>query len=96
MRTFLVTGGAGFIGSHIAEALVHGHDRVRVLDNLSTGHLSNLDSFRDKVEFIEGDLLDERIRSSVLSRASIASSTKQPWPPCREASRILWQPTLPV
>ena len=42
MRTFLVTGGAGFIGSHIAEALVQRGDRVRVLDNLSTGKLANL------------------------------------------------------
>jgi UDP-glucose 4-epimerase len=58
MRRFLVTGGAGFIGSHIAEALVERGDEVRVLDNLSTGHLSNMASFRDRVEFIEADLLD--------------------------------------
>ena len=58
MRTFLVTGGAGFIGSHIAEALVRRGDRVRVIDNLSTGHLANLDAFRDKIEFVEGDLRD--------------------------------------
>jgi UDP-glucose 4-epimerase len=58
MRTFLVTGGAGFIGSHIAEALVSRGDRVRVLDNLSTGFLSNLDAIRDRIEFIEGDLVD--------------------------------------
>lgn len=58
MRSFLVTGGAGFIGSHIAEALVKRGDRVRVIDNLSTGHLSNLDGFRDKIEFIEACLLD--------------------------------------
>ena len=58
MRRFLVTGGAGFIGSHPAEALVNRGDEVRVLDNLSTGHLSNMDSFREKVEFIEADLLD--------------------------------------
>lgn len=58
MRTFLVTGGAGFIGSHIAEALTRRGDRVRVIDNLSTGHVSNLDDFRDKIEFIEGSLLD--------------------------------------
>lgn len=54
----LVTGGAGFIGSHIVEALVARGDRVRVLDNLSTGHLANLEGFRDEVEFIEGDLVD--------------------------------------
>jgi UDP-glucose 4-epimerase len=58
MRTMLVTGGAGFIGSHIAAALVQRGDRVRVFDNLSTGHLSNIEGFRDRVEFIEGDLLD--------------------------------------
>ncbi|MCX7428517.1 MAG: SDR family oxidoreductase [Planctomycetia bacterium] len=58
MRSFLVTGGAGFIGSHIAEALVRRGDRVRVIDNLSTGHIENLDAFRDKVEFVEGDLRD--------------------------------------
>jgi UDP-glucose 4-epimerase len=58
MRAFLVTGGAGFIGSHIAAALVERGDRVRVLDNLSTGHLSNMNSFRERIEFIEGDVTD--------------------------------------
>ncbi len=58
MRTFLVTGGAGFIGSHIVEALVGRGDRVRVLDNLSTGFLSNLQPFREAIEFIEGDVAD--------------------------------------
>ncbi|HTU25607.1 MAG TPA: SDR family oxidoreductase [Pirellulales bacterium] len=58
MRTFLVTGGAGFIGSHIAEALVVRGDRVRVLDNLCTGHLSNLAHIRDQIEFIEADVAD--------------------------------------
>jgi UDP-glucose 4-epimerase len=58
MRTFLVTGGAGFIGSHIAEALVNRGDKVRVLDNLCTGHLSNLQHLQDRIEFIEGDVVD--------------------------------------
>lgn len=58
MRTFLVTGGAGFIGSHIATTLVERGDRVRVFDNLSTGHRSNLEHIADSVELIEGDLLD--------------------------------------
>ncbi len=65
MRTFLVTGGAGFIGSHIAETLVRRGDRVRVLDNLSTGFVSNMASFRDKIEFIEGDVTD----AAVVARA---------------------------
>jgi UDP-glucose 4-epimerase len=54
-RLFLVTGGAGFIGSHIAEALVRRGDRVRVFDNLSTGKRANLAA---GVEFMEGDLVD--------------------------------------
>lgn len=58
MRTILVTGGAGFIGSHIVEALVARGDRVRVLDNLSTGYLANLDAVRSEIEFLEGDLTD--------------------------------------
>ena len=57
-RLFLVTGGAGFIGSHIVEALVRRGDRVRVLDNLSTGFLANLDAVRERIEFIEADLVD--------------------------------------
>jgi UDP-glucose 4-epimerase len=65
MRTFLVTGGAGFIGSHVAEALVERGERVRVLDNLSTGHVANLEPFRDRIEFIEGDVAD----GSVVARA---------------------------
>jgi UDP-glucose 4-epimerase len=58
MRTFLVTGGAGFIGSHIAEALVERGDKVRVLDNLCTGHRSNLKHLADGVEFIAADIVD--------------------------------------
>ncbi|MGO8691105.1 MAG: SDR family oxidoreductase [Thermoguttaceae bacterium] len=58
MRTFLVTGGAGFIGSHVAETLAARGDRVRVLDNLSTGRLSNLAGFQDRIEFLRGDILD--------------------------------------
>ncbi|MFZ5829992.1 MAG: SDR family oxidoreductase [Planctomycetota bacterium] len=60
MPTFLVTGGAGFIGSHIAEALVKRGDTVRVLDNLSTGNIANMESFRGKIDFMEADLLDEQ------------------------------------
>lgn len=58
MGTYLVTGGAGFIGSHIAKALVERGDRVRVLDNLSTGSRDNLSAIGKGVEFIEGDLVN--------------------------------------
>lgn len=53
MTIFLVTGGAGFIGSHLCEALIARGDSVRVLDNLSTGHRHNLPS---GVTLIEGDV----------------------------------------
>jgi UDP-glucose 4-epimerase len=66
MRTCLVTGGAGFIGSHIAEALVRRGDKVRVLDNLSTGFLANLDPIRDRIEFVEGDLIDAGVVARVV------------------------------
>ena len=58
MRKILVTGGAGFIGSHIVEALVRRGDQVRVLDNLNTGKLANLVEFGKRVEFIQGDVAD--------------------------------------
>ncbi len=58
MTKYLVTGGAGFIGSHISTRLVNdGHD-VRVIDNLSTGSLKNLDHLSGQVEIVEGDLSD--------------------------------------
>ncbi|HKW50176.1 MAG TPA: SDR family NAD(P)-dependent oxidoreductase, partial [Candidatus Eisenbacteria bacterium] len=61
MPLYLVTGGAGFIGSHIAARLLKLGHHVRVLDNLSTGRKSNLDAIREecpkgKFEWIEGDL----------------------------------------
>jgi nucleoside-diphosphate-sugar epimerase len=55
---YLVTGGAGFIGSHIVEALVRRGDRVRVLDNLITGKRGNLEHLASRIEFIEGDIRD--------------------------------------
>jgi nucleoside-diphosphate-sugar epimerase len=55
---YLVTGGAGFIGSHITEALVKRGDRVRVLDSLITGKRENLSHLSGKVEFIEADIRD--------------------------------------
>lgn len=56
MSNFLVTGGAGFIGSHIAEALVRKRQMVRVLDNFSSGKRENLKEITDKIELIKGDI----------------------------------------
>lgn len=57
-KLYLVTGGAGFIGSHIAEALLRRGDRVRILDNLMTGKRENLAHIASEIEFIEGDIRD--------------------------------------
>ena len=57
MPYYLVTGGAGFIGSHLTEELVRRGHRVRVADSLVTGKRSNLDHISG-VEFREGDLAD--------------------------------------
>lgn len=54
----LVTGGAGFIGSHIVDALVARGCRVNVLDNLSTGKFSNLEHLQDRITFLQGDIQD--------------------------------------
>ena len=58
MTKYLVTGGAGFIGSHLAEALVERGDEVIVLDNLSTGKIENLNGFRDRLAFVEASVTD--------------------------------------
>ncbi len=55
----LVTGGAGFIGSHIAAALAAAGARVRVIDDLSTGYLENLEEIKGDLDFVQGSLADE-------------------------------------
>jgi nucleoside-diphosphate-sugar epimerase len=63
-RTFLVTGGCGFIGSAITRALLGQGERVVVLDNLSTGLRDNLPRGEQNVQLIEGDILDEGLLAS--------------------------------
>ncbi len=87
-RKFLVTGGAGFIGSHITTALVERGDSVAVLDNLSTGKRENLAHLGDQVTFYEGCLLDRKIVEQALdgvevvyhqaALASVPRSVKEP------------------
>jgi len=59
MGKYLVTGGAGFIGSHIVERLLERGDEVRVLDNFTTGKEENLKDFRGEIDLIKGDLREQ-------------------------------------
>ena len=63
----LVTGGAGFIGSHIAEYLVQRGDDVTVLDNLITGSKENLTKISDKINFVNGDIRDHKLLEELVS-----------------------------
>jgi UDP-glucose 4-epimerase len=61
MSNYLVTGGAGFIGSNIVEELVRLGHSVRVLDNFSTGKRENIKPFLEQIDLLEGDIRDEEI-----------------------------------
>jgi UDP-glucose 4-epimerase len=58
---YLITGGAGFIGSHLAESLIFRGDQVVVFDNLSTGAINNLANISEKIKFEQGDILDRAV-----------------------------------
>jgi nucleoside-diphosphate-sugar epimerase len=61
----LVTGGAGFIGSHLVEALVREKCQVTVLDNLASGRLANLATVQERIRFVQGDIQDENTLNDV-------------------------------
>lgn len=67
----LVTGGAGFIGSHLAERLLDDGNKVVVVDNLSTGSLKNIESFKNKADFkfVEGDICDAELMETLVERS---------------------------
>lgn len=67
MAKFLVTGGAGFIGSRIVEALIRDNNKVKVLDNFSSGKRENLSAALGKIELLEGDIRDKAIVSKAVS-----------------------------
>src|SRR5688572_26228380 len=85
-----VTGGAGFIGSHLCEALVKRGAVLSVIDDLSNGRMENLASVIDMVRFTEGSILDPRALSSAMhgceivfhqaALASVPRSVKEPLP----------------
>jgi UDP-glucose 4-epimerase len=67
----LVTGGAGFIGSHLVEALVARGDAVTVIDNVSTGNLENLASVKEKIQIINGDIRDSALIESLTDKTDL-------------------------
>lgn len=71
MEKFLVTGGAGFIGSNICRRLVAEGCFVRVVDNLLTGKRSNLEDMIDKIDFVEGDMGDEAVAQAVMKDVDV-------------------------
>ncbi len=80
MATYLITGGAGFIGSHLVRELLRRRQKVKVLDNFSTGKKDNLRGCLDRVELIRGDVRDlsvvrRAVRGTdyVLHQAALAS-----------------------
>ena len=56
MTKYIITGGAGFIGSHLVEKLVGKKKRIVVLDNLSTGRIENINKFKNKIKLIKCDI----------------------------------------
>ena len=66
---YLITGGSGFIGSHLAETLISRGDQVVVFDNLSTGSKSNLAGISGKVKFEQGNILDKTVIDKLVAES---------------------------
>lgn len=67
----LITGGAGFIGSHLADSFANQGHQVTILDNLSTGSLSNLSQVSDMVNFVEGDIRDNYLVENLIQNVDV-------------------------
>ena len=70
MRVF-ITGGAGFIGSHLCDALISRGDEVSVLDNLSTGSIENINHLEGKIKVTKGDIRDQSLVESLVGDAEL-------------------------
>ena len=96
MSKFLVTGGAGFIGSHISNKLVKDDHFTRILDNFSSGKMANLEGITDKVEIINGDIrsLDDCLKATkgidfVLHQAALEACLN-PWKTPRVIMKLIF------
>ena len=88
MKKILITGGAGFVGSHLAEELIKKGESVTILDDLNTGKMSNLENIKDKINFIKGDIRDQILLKEIFkdkdgifhlaARASVQESFIKP------------------
>jgi UDP-glucose 4-epimerase len=66
---YLITGGAGFIGSHLTEALVTRGDKVVILDNFFTSSIANLTQVKEKIDLVEGNILDQSLVDRLVSES---------------------------
>jgi UDP-glucose 4-epimerase len=66
---YLISGGAGFIGSHLTESLVNRGDQVVILDNFFTSSMDNLKQVKEKINLVEGNILDQRLVAKLVSES---------------------------
>ena len=77
MKKALVTGGAGFIGSHVVRGLLDDGWSVKVVDNLSTGKLDNVDDVLSKIELVDGDIRDGALMSGLMDEVDRLLNVKK-------------------
>ena len=88
MKNFLITGGAGFVGSHLAADLVTKGNKITILDDLNTGKIDNLEKIKEKIDFIKDDIRDLNLLREICkdkegifhqaARASVQESFEKP------------------
>ena len=72
----LITGGAGFIGSHLADALIARGDSVTILDNMSTGSMANIAHLQGKIQIHEGDIRNKALVERINKKEDTSNKQK--------------------